>query len=237
MIYGIGIDLVKVARIERVLGRYGDRFLRPRLHRRAKSPIAGASPGPHAAFAMRFAAKEAFSKALGVGLRQNGIRWREVEVIPNPLGKPELFVSGRAAATLRRSRHHRHAPLPHRRRRPGPGRGDFGAVMPEDTPTCRIHEKYRIGIKCANPALPGDPDGFCILHSQIREKTQRTLGKRCQRQMAIRKTRKDMIFSRVFFPGPFDPMIFLSTREFKKPVNFSGATFTGGGEFFQGHLY
>ena len=33
MIYGIGVDLVKVARIERVLARYGDRFLRPRLHR------------------------------------------------------------------------------------------------------------------------------------------------------------------------------------------------------------
>ena len=47
---------------------------------------------------MRFAAKEAFSKALGVGLRKNGIRWREVEVVPNPLGKPEIFVSGRAAA-------------------------------------------------------------------------------------------------------------------------------------------
>ena len=46
---------------------------------------------------MRFAAKEAFSKALGVGLRQNGIRWREVEVVPNPMGKPELPVSGRAA--------------------------------------------------------------------------------------------------------------------------------------------
>ena len=51
-----------------------------------------------AGFAMRFAAKEAFSKALGVGLRKGGIRWREVEVIPNLLGKPEIYVSGRAAA-------------------------------------------------------------------------------------------------------------------------------------------
>ena len=32
-----------------------------------------------------------------MGLRRDGIRWREVEVVPNPLGKPELFVSGRAA--------------------------------------------------------------------------------------------------------------------------------------------
>jgi holo-[acyl-carrier protein] synthase len=96
MIYGIGIDLVKVARIERVLGRYGDRFCdrvfteQEIAHCRGRSWAAGG-------FAMRFAAKEAFSKALGVGLRKNGIRWREVEVIPNPLGKPEIFISGRAA--------------------------------------------------------------------------------------------------------------------------------------------
>ena len=57
----------------------------------------GQSPGATPAFALRFAAKEAFSKALGVGLRRGGIRWREVEVVPNPMGKPELFVSGRAA--------------------------------------------------------------------------------------------------------------------------------------------
>ena len=47
--------------------------------------------------AMRFAAKEAFSKALGVGLRKDGIRWREVEVVPNPRGKPEILVTGKAA--------------------------------------------------------------------------------------------------------------------------------------------
>ena len=127
MIYGIGVDLVKVARIERVLGRYGDRFCARVFTEREIAYCRGKSWAA-AGFAMRFAAKEAFSKALGVGLRKGGIRWREVEVIPNPLGKPEIFVSGRAAPTLRRGRHHRHAPLPHRRRRPRPGRGDFGAV-------------------------------------------------------------------------------------------------------------
>ncbi|MCK9375982.1 MAG: holo-ACP synthase [Syntrophobacterales bacterium] len=96
MIYGIGVDLVKVARIQRVLESYGDRFLdrvftpREIAYCRGKAWAAGA-------LAMRFAAKEAFSKALGVGLRRDGIRWREVEVIPNPMGKPELYVSGRAA--------------------------------------------------------------------------------------------------------------------------------------------
>jgi holo-[acyl-carrier protein] synthase len=97
MIYGIGVDLVKVARIERVLGRYGDRFL-ARVFTEGEIAYCRGRSWAAAGFAMRFAAKEAFSKALGVGLRKGGIRWREVEVIPNPLGKPEIFVSGRAAA-------------------------------------------------------------------------------------------------------------------------------------------
>lgn len=96
MIYGIGVDLVKVARIERVLERYGDRFCARVFTEREIAYCRGKSWAA-AGFAMRFAAKEAFSKALGVGLRQGGIRWREVEVIPNPLGKPEIYVSGRAA--------------------------------------------------------------------------------------------------------------------------------------------
>ncbi len=97
MIYGIGVDLVKVTRIEGVLGRYGDRFL-SRVFTDREIVFCRGKPWAAAGFAMRFAAKEAFSKALGVGLRQGGIRWQEVEVIPNPMGKPELYVSGRAAA-------------------------------------------------------------------------------------------------------------------------------------------
>ena len=97
MIFGIGVDLVKVARIEGLLGRYGDRFL-SRVFTAREIALCRDKPWAAAGFAMRFAAKEAFSKALGVGLRKDGIRWREVEVIPNPMGKPEIYVSGRAAA-------------------------------------------------------------------------------------------------------------------------------------------
>jgi holo-[acyl-carrier protein] synthase len=97
MIYGIGVDLVKVARIEKVLERYGDRFLE-RVFTAREIAYCRGKTWAASALAMRFAAKEAFSKALGVGLRKGGIRWREVEVVPNPLGKPELYVSGRAAA-------------------------------------------------------------------------------------------------------------------------------------------
>jgi holo-[acyl-carrier protein] synthase len=96
MIYGIGVDLVQVARIERAVARYGDRFL-ARVFTPDEIAYCRNKSWAAAGFALRFAAKEAFSKALGVGLRKDGIRWREVEVIPDRLGKPELSISGRAA--------------------------------------------------------------------------------------------------------------------------------------------
>ena len=96
MIYGIGADLVRVDRIASAMGRYGDRFLR-RIFTAKEIEDCQGRTWALAGFAMRFAAKEAFSKALGVGLRRGGIRWREVEVVPNPMGKPEFFVTGRAA--------------------------------------------------------------------------------------------------------------------------------------------
>ncbi|MBM4275137.1 MAG: holo-[acyl-carrier-protein] synthase [Deltaproteobacteria bacterium] len=96
MIYGLGVDLVRVDRIDKALKRYGDRFLR-RIFTSREIDYCSGRVWAASGFAMRFAAKEAFSKALGVGLRQGGIRWREVEVVPNSMGKPEIFVSGRAA--------------------------------------------------------------------------------------------------------------------------------------------
>jgi holo-[acyl-carrier protein] synthase len=96
MIYGIGVDLVKVDRIARALERYGERFLTRIFTSREIAHCQGRA-GSASCLAMRFAAKEAFSKALGVGLRGGGIGWREVEVVPGPLGKPEMAISGRAA--------------------------------------------------------------------------------------------------------------------------------------------
>jgi holo-[acyl-carrier protein] synthase len=96
MIYGMGIDLVEVARIAAAIERYGERFLN-RVFTPREIAYCQGKRRADSAFALRFAAKEAFSKALGVGLRRDGIRWREVEVVPNPMGKPEFLVSGRAA--------------------------------------------------------------------------------------------------------------------------------------------
>lgn len=97
MIYGIGVDLVRVDRLARVLARYGERFLKRVFTDREIAYCQGRARQGVYQFAQRFAAKEAFSKALGVGLREGGIRWREVEVLPDALGKPVIEVTGRAA--------------------------------------------------------------------------------------------------------------------------------------------
>jgi len=91
-----GVDLVNIARIERALRRYGDRFLQ-RVFTPAEIMYCRGRAGELAA---RLAAKEAVSKALGVGMRmiaRDGIDWRDVEVIGDLRGKPLVRLSGRAA--------------------------------------------------------------------------------------------------------------------------------------------
>lgn len=95
MILGTGIDLAEPARLERAGARRGSRLLE-RLFTPAERADCERARDPWPRFASRFAAKEAFLKALGTGLRQ-GMRWREIEVRKDALGKPEIRLSGRAA--------------------------------------------------------------------------------------------------------------------------------------------
>lgn len=87
----VGVDLVDIARVQGVLERYGERFLR---HIFTDQERAYCRERPRE-LAVRFAAKEAVSKALGTGIR--GIRWREIEVIGDHLGKPMIVLHGKAA--------------------------------------------------------------------------------------------------------------------------------------------
>lgn len=88
MIYGIGTDLIEIPRIEAVLRRFGERFARrilcePELRRFA------AHRQPAAYLAKRFAAKEAFTKALGTGIHAPA-NWHGVWVVNLRSGKPAL---------------------------------------------------------------------------------------------------------------------------------------------------
>ena len=94
MIYGIGVDLVDIKRLEKVIDRWGKRFVNKIFTAGETDFCLGRSqPTPH--FAMRFAAKEAFSKAIGLGMKK-GIRWRDIEITQNSNGKPGLNITGKA---------------------------------------------------------------------------------------------------------------------------------------------
>ena len=95
MTLSAGVDIIELDRIRQALDRYGERFL-ARLYTSEEIARYGNRLPELAA---RFAAKEAVSKALGVGINHmsaHGIGWREVEVLPDPLGKPVIRLYGRA---------------------------------------------------------------------------------------------------------------------------------------------
>ena len=94
MILGIGVDLVKISRIEKILDRWNDRFLN-RVYTPSEIALCVRRKRPAAAFAMRFAAKEALSKALGTGFRR-GLAWKDIEVSRDRRGKPLLALRGKA---------------------------------------------------------------------------------------------------------------------------------------------
>jgi len=96
MIFGTGIDIVDITRFERFLAEGKDSLFQ-RVFTPAEIEYCGRKKRSAQHFATRFAAKEAFFKASGLGLR-DGMSWKDVEVVRNDLGKPRLELHGRAAA-------------------------------------------------------------------------------------------------------------------------------------------
>ncbi|MBK1612387.1 holo-ACP synthase [Rubrivivax gelatinosus] len=101
MVFGIGTDICDIRRIEATLARRGERFalkvlgddeLRIFRARRARAESRGI-----AFLATRFSAKEAFSKAIGLGIRMP-MTWRACQILNEPSGKPFIRLSGELAA-------------------------------------------------------------------------------------------------------------------------------------------
>jgi len=102
MIFGTGIDIVNIERIESLMARWGDLFLGRVFTEREIAWCQQRTRRPEC-FAIRFAAKEAFLKAIGLGLR-HGIHWTDIEVENDPLGKPLLSFYRRAKELLETQR-------------------------------------------------------------------------------------------------------------------------------------
>jgi holo-[acyl-carrier protein] synthase len=107
MIYGIGTDIVQISRVEAALARNGERFAEKILGpqelakyhaRRAKHELRGLR-----FLATRFSAKEAFSKAIGLGMRMP-MTWRSAQMLNAPSGKPIIVCSGALEEFMRDNR-------------------------------------------------------------------------------------------------------------------------------------
>ncbi|HBF50879.1 holo-ACP synthase [Massilia sp. YIM B02769] len=107
MIYGIGTDIVQISRVEAALARNGDRFAEKILGpqelekyhaRRARSEVRGLR-----FLATRFSAKEAFSKAIGLGMRMP-MTWRSAQMLNDPSGKPVIVCSGALADFMQQNK-------------------------------------------------------------------------------------------------------------------------------------
>lgn len=98
MIVGLGMDLVEVPRMRAFHARWGERGLE-RLFSPGELTYCLAQQDPGPSLAARFAAKEAFFKAVATGWGRGG-DWREVEVRRGALGSPELVWEGRAVRAV-----------------------------------------------------------------------------------------------------------------------------------------
>ena len=94
MILGLGLDLVEVERVRAAVERQGEAFIE-RVLTPDEAAYCRFQAEPSIHIAARFAAKEAFSKAIGTGIGE-GAGWRDIEVVRRDSGKPELVLHGKA---------------------------------------------------------------------------------------------------------------------------------------------
>jgi len=92
-ILGIGIDIIKVYRIEKAIKKYKQRFL-SKIFTKSEIFSAKNKKNRYLVFAKRFAAKEAFVKAIGTGFT-NKIKFNEIEISNDSLGKPLISIKGK----------------------------------------------------------------------------------------------------------------------------------------------
>ena len=92
MIKGLGIDLVNIKRIEKIINKWGSRFLK-RGFTPAEIEYCQSKTQCYQHFAARFAAKEAAVKMLGF---TTGIAWQDIEVVKKDNGQPQLIFRGQA---------------------------------------------------------------------------------------------------------------------------------------------
>jgi len=99
-IFGIGTDIVNVNRVDRMLKRHGNRF-KKKLFSSKEISYCDNKKTPSSFYAKRYAAKEAFSKAIGIGIKKN-FNFRNIEILNDLNGKPHNILNGELKKFLKR---------------------------------------------------------------------------------------------------------------------------------------
>jgi holo-[acyl-carrier protein] synthase len=111
MILGTGIDIIKISRIDSMIKKWKSSFL-DRIFTKEEIAFCMKKRLPSQNFAVRFAAKEAFLKALGLGMRA-GIPWKDIEVVNNETGRPSIELHRKARETYQKNIRNIHLSLSH----------------------------------------------------------------------------------------------------------------------------
>lgn len=111
MIKGIGIDIIEIDRIKSAAQKYGAHFLNRIFTPKELNYCKNRNKLRYPELAVRFAAKEAYSKAIGTGIngfgrKNKGLGWKEVEVVNDPKGKPLIAIKGRISKKTQLSLSH-----------------------------------------------------------------------------------------------------------------------------------
>ncbi len=100
MVKGIGIDIIEIERIKDAVEKRGESFLKKVFTDNEINYCCRRKVYRYPELSVRFAAKEAYSKALGVGItgfgrNNHGMKWTDIEIVNNSLGKPHIAVKGK----------------------------------------------------------------------------------------------------------------------------------------------
>jgi holo-[acyl-carrier protein] synthase len=101
-IKGIGIDIIEIGRIKEAVEKYGDGFLAKVFTKKEIKYCRNRKALKYPELAVRFAAKEAYAKAIGTGIKgfgrnNHGIHWQDIEIVNNSHGKPLLVIKGKVS--------------------------------------------------------------------------------------------------------------------------------------------
>ena len=99
-IFGIGTDIINIKRMEKTLKRNNPHF-KNRIFSENEINYCEKKKNPYSFYAKRFAAKEALSKALGIGIRK-GVKLKDIEIFNNKYGKPSILLKGYVAIYLKK---------------------------------------------------------------------------------------------------------------------------------------